>query len=241
MAHLFLVTLPILLLIASFTTSTSLRIKIFVGLATLAPLALGYSSSISRQAATTRRSTSSSHKMSSKKHPWDSNYDLIGGTEAFELLDDYKPGGFPVIQIGDLLHDNRYEIIDKLGHGGSPTVWMASCVQTNELVAIKALKATDSSAAEEVKILSRFTGKSDIRQLIESSKEFGPNGERTFLVLEPALCSVRDAKDHTLLPLPFARRLIADLVVIVQDLYAQGIVHGGMFMRKKQSVLDFCG
>ena len=173
--------------------------------------------------------------MSPRKSPWDSDYDLIQGFEDIEPLDDYKPGGFPVIQIGDSLHDNRYKIVDKLGHGGSSTIWLASCMQTNELVAIKALKATDSSGAEEIKFLSRFTGKFDIRQLIESFRESGPNGEHTFLVLEPALCSVRDAKGCSRPPLPLsiARRLIADLVVTVQDLHAQGIVHGGMFMRKK--------
>ncbi|KAH0365787.1 hypothetical protein KCU65_g5776, partial [Aureobasidium melanogenum] len=164
--------------------------------------------------------------MSPEEDPYQCDYNQY--EDSIESLNGYKPGGFPIIQIGELLHENRYKIVDKLGRGGSSTIWLASCTQSNELVAIKALKATASSD-EEARFLSRFAERRDIRQLIESFKESGPNGEHTFLVLEPALCSVRDAKKWSYfrpLPLSIARRLIADLVATVQDLYAQGVVHG---------------
>lgn len=93
---------------------------------------------------------------------------------------------------------------------------------------------------QEAKFLSRIIRRRDIRQLIESFEESGPNGEHTFLVLEPTLCGVRDAKRRSYyrpLSLSIARRLIADLIVTVQSLHAEGVVHSGIFMQEKQSVL----
>lgn len=116
--------------------------------------------------------------MSSEQDPYQCVYNQY--VDGVEPLNGYKPGGFPIIQIGDLLHDNRYKVVDKLGRGGSSTIWLASCTQSNE----------------------------------------------------PALCSVHDAKESSYfrpLPLSIARRLIADLVVTVQSMHAQGVVHGGMF------------
>lgn len=175
--------------------------------------------------------------MSSEEDPYHCAYNQY--EDGIEPLDGYKPGGFPIIRIEHLLHDNRYKIVDKLGRGGSPTIWLVLCKQSIEFVAIKALKAT-ASCDEKAKFLSRIIGRRDITQLIESYKESRPNGEHAFLVLEPALCSVRDARRWSYyrpLSLSIARWLIADLVVTVQSLHAEGVVHGGIFMQVKKSVL----
>jgi serine/threonine-protein kinase SRPK3 len=37
----------------------------------------------------------------------------------------YKPGGYHPLEIGDQLHNGRYEIIHRLGHGAYSTVWLA--------------------------------------------------------------------------------------------------------------------
>lgn len=42
-----------------------------------------------------------------------------------EWVEDYRPGKFHPIDLGDLLHDGRYKILRKLGYGAFSTVWLA--------------------------------------------------------------------------------------------------------------------
>ncbi|KAJ3920571.1 kinase-like domain-containing protein [Lentinula edodes] len=42
-----------------------------------------------------------------------------------EDVDNYRPGGFHPVQIGDKFSAGRYRIIHKLGFGGSSTIWLA--------------------------------------------------------------------------------------------------------------------
>lgn len=45
--------------------------------------------------------------------------------EEEEGYDDYKPGGYHWVNIGDTLHNGRYKIQLKLGWGHFSTVWLA--------------------------------------------------------------------------------------------------------------------
>ena len=38
--------------------------------------------------------------------------------------DDYKPGGFHPVHLGDTLNNGRYEIRRKLGYGAFSTIWL---------------------------------------------------------------------------------------------------------------------
>lgn len=42
-----------------------------------------------------------------------------------EPLYRYRKGGYHPVHIGDLLHNGRYKVVHKLGHGGRSTVWAA--------------------------------------------------------------------------------------------------------------------
>jgi serine/threonine protein kinase len=42
-----------------------------------------------------------------------------------EWVESYRPGGFHPVDIDDTFQAERYEIVRKLGHGSSSTVWLA--------------------------------------------------------------------------------------------------------------------
>ena len=46
-------------------------------------------------------------------------------TEEEEDLEDYRPGGYHPVRIGDDFNDGRYTIVRKLGWGHFSTVWLA--------------------------------------------------------------------------------------------------------------------
>lgn len=58
------------------------------------------------------------------KKPWKS---LVAAKrpDYREEPDDYGPGGFHRINVGDKLDDQRYTVLRKLGYGEYSTVWLA--------------------------------------------------------------------------------------------------------------------
>jgi serine/threonine protein kinase len=150
--------------------------------------------------------------------------------EGTEGLEQYQSGGLPVIRIGDTLKQGQYTVVHKLGHGATSTVWLASCSAKSTFVAIKALTVTSSLQSHEAAMLQRFSSHSGIRRLLDKFDVVGPNGQHSYLVLEPALCSISTAKEASYfhpLRLPISRTIIADLVLTIRDLHSEGVVHGG--------------
>ncbi|KAM5429481.1 hypothetical protein McanCB56680_005116 [Microsporum canis] len=149
--------------------------------------------------------------------------------EDCERLERYSPGGYYPVKLGDRLCDGRYCIVHNLGFGGSSTVWLASDQKQQRLVAIKIRTADSVEESEEEDILIRLRGQPSIRQLLDTFIENSPNGAHRCLVMEATGCSLTQSKllaAHELLSLTTARAIIADLVLAVQSLHGQGIVHG---------------
>lgn len=80
--------------------------------------------------------------------------DFVGSDEEDEVEDEsedslqYLYGLYYPVRIGDLLHQNRYQIIHKLGHGGFSTVWLAHDRQDGKDVALKILSSSENAAKE---------------------------------------------------------------------------------------------
>lgn len=150
--------------------------------------------------------------------------------EDCEPLDRYGPGGFYPIKLVDRLCHGRYSILQNLGLGGNSTVWLASDQKQQELVAVKIKTADSASESQEEDILKQLHVRPLIRQLLDTFIEDSPNGAHRCLVMEPASCSLTQSKSltsHEILDLPTARAIAADLVLTVQLLHGQGIIHGG--------------
>ncbi|KAK4104664.1 kinase-like protein [Parathielavia hyrcaniae] len=78
--------------------------------------------------------------------PWPSTYAPcdFGG---YETLENYEPGGFHPVRIGDV-YDGRYRVVRKLGAGGFSTVWLARDVLDSRWIALKMAIARDSATYE---------------------------------------------------------------------------------------------
>jgi non-specific serine/threonine protein kinase len=46
-------------------------------------------------------------------------------TSPCEWVEDYRPGGYHPVLLGDVFHNGQYKVIRKLGEGSYSTVWLA--------------------------------------------------------------------------------------------------------------------
>lgn len=117
-----------------------------------------------------------------------------------EDIEDYVPGGFHPIHIGDIL-DHRYEVLHKLGYGGFSTIWLANDVESSQYVASKVIRAEQSQNCTELVILetlesgpSEDPGKNHVASLLTNFHFDGPNGRHLCLVSEvagPSITAIR--------------------------------------------------
>ncbi|KAF4619518.1 hypothetical protein D9613_005562 [Agrocybe pediades] len=73
-----------------------------------------------------------------------------------EDIEDYQPGGFHPISIGDTFDHGRFRVLHKLGFGGSSTVWLARdhAHEQGSIVTLKALRSSFSSSSMTTTSLS---------------------------------------------------------------------------------------
>jgi serine/threonine-protein kinase SRPK3 len=159
-------------------------------------------------------------------------YNWIKGVET---LEEYVPGGYHPIMVGDLLH-NRYCIVDKLGSGGYSTVWLAHDTVIKRYVALK-VNTADAPPPEATIIRSLSTPRSStslphqgpdlIPILLDQFEVQGPNGTHACYTTAPAQCNLREISFSRLFPLDVARALCYGLTQAVVYTHSQGYVHGG--------------
>ncbi|KAF1731261.1 Serine/threonine-protein kinase SKY1 [Beauveria bassiana] len=78
-------------------------------------------------------------------------------TSPCEWIEDYRPGGYHPVLLGDLFNDGQYKVIRKLGEGSFSTVWLARDErQVKSYVALKIRVAEASGQASEVRILQHL-------------------------------------------------------------------------------------
>lgn len=118
---------------------------------------------------------------------------LYGPLEGVEKLEDYRPGGYHPVEIGNVFH-GRYRIVHKLGHGSYSTAWLARDEKSWRYVAVKV--CTADSNPKEMDILASLTGnqpskvpsKKMIPSIVDSFNIQGPNGNHACLVF----CQLND-------------------------------------------------
>ncbi|PYI21633.1 kinase-like protein [Aspergillus violaceofuscus CBS 115571] len=160
--------------------------------------------------------------------------------EGVERLEEYRPGGYHPMQIGDVLK-SRYRVVHKLGHGSYSTIWLARDRQVEKYVAVKISKA--DSKSQEIDIISALSrlhypavdspGQTMIPWILDTFNVDGPNGTHACHVTTPARASLSGLKDGSwirLFQLDVARALAAQLVLAADYLHTQGFVHGDLHL-----------
>ncbi|OAA46512.1 protein kinase domain protein [Beauveria brongniartii RCEF 3172] len=156
----------------------------------------------------------------------------------------YVPGGYHPVAIGDRL-GGHYKVLNKLGHGGYSTVWLARDERLQRLVAVKVCVANMSPRESEILSLLRdlpvangdgansVLGRDVIHTLLDTFHVTGPHGTHMCLVTEVTGCSVIQAKHNVCyapMMLPAARAIAAQLVLGVAYLHDNGFVHGDLHL-----------
>jgi serine/threonine-protein kinase SRPK3 len=174
--------------------------------------------------------------------------------DQMECVEEYRPGGFHPIVVGNLFAHGRYRVIHKLGFGGSSTIWLARDQQkeSGRLVTLKAMRADVSSKPPNENpelVVPRllqvaFQGSGGDFQTIEDHfVVHGPNGSHQFLISPlagPSILAMSDSPGRTSgsrrLRGDLARRVAKETAKAVYCMHSAGWVHGG-----KLSSLFFCG
>ncbi|KAK3371704.1 hypothetical protein B0T24DRAFT_334182 [Lasiosphaeria ovina] len=110
-----------------------------------------------------------------------------------ENLENYEPGGFHPVHLGDVYDDDdddeggggRYRVAHKLGFGGFSTVWLARDALASRWVAVKIVAARESPTYNYGAASCTTAAIADSRLFAAVEREFwldGPNGRHLCLV-----------------------------------------------------------
>lgn len=148
-----------------------------------------------------------------------------------ERLEKYTPGGYHPILVGDTIRD-RYQVVDKLGHGGWSTVWLVHDADEQKYLALKV--GIVDSLPREIPILRALgnqahgPGAERTPRLLDVFTISGPNGSHPCYTTTLALGDLRECSFSRLFRHDVARILAYELTLAVAYVHAQGFVHGGL-------------
>lgn len=163
-----------------------------------------------------------------------------------ENMHDYRHNGYHPVDVGDVLND-RYEMIRKLGHGPSATVWLGKDKTNDQYFAIKIMTGKATRKAEKSSFLDRFSEK--LKSSSENGAQFlvteydkfkikGVNGNHLCIVEEvmgPSVavlwsCMLDKRISDRLVPCraPLTKQILRQVLQGLEFLHSNGIAHGNI-------------
>lgn len=140
-----------------------------------------------------------------------------------EPYEGYVSGRFCPISLGQMLHDGRYQVVHKLGHGGFSTVWLARDLLDNgRVVALKV--CTQDAHVDELDIQQRILNRVPAPVgLVTHQGHFQLHKTYSVLVYPVRGPNLR----RTIYRLPAATRMAAaqHLLYAIKELHDAGFVH----------------
>jgi serine/threonine-protein kinase SRPK3 len=150
-----------------------------------------------------------------------------------EDLEYYEPGGYHPVLIGDKFSNGRYEVVHKLGSGGSATVWLARDAETARLVALKVLTSDSSGRNRELQIHNYLQESCkedfDATRVVAPLDHFhvqGPNGDHLCLVFEllgPSIAALSEFSNEYKIRPEKLRVLARQLIEALIHLHKVGV------------------
>jgi hypothetical protein len=165
--------------------------------------------------------------------------------EDIEPLWRYGPGGYYPVRIGERFASSRYQVVHKLGHGASSTIWLARDEHLAKYVAIKVAVSELDRPFEsavlrtlrdgEVCPATADAGMTIIPEILDEFEMEGPEiqgvkAKHHCLVTTPASMSIveaREASDVRLFQPAVAQAIAAQLIQAVAFMHSRGIIHAG--------------
>jgi serine/threonine-protein kinase SRPK3 len=156
-------------------------------------------------------------------------------TEELEDYEEYGPGGYHPVHLGDTLgNDHRYRVVHKLGSGEFATVWLCRDVEAEKYVAVKIIMADQSYEDCPELNFMKLKGVGD--EQVGGDKVAiplghfwidGPNGSHLCLVLPVLGPPLPDALFSVDNYAELSRRVALQVVQGLEFLHSNGICHGG--------------
>lgn len=172
-----------------------------------------------------------------------------------EDVEEYRPGGFHPVRIGDDFAGGRFRVIHKLGYGGFATVWLARDARNQRNVALKILTAESSisddvsgpgSINKELSILNYLLdnrrasddhpGRRFLASILDHFTFQGPSGTHLCLdseVAGPSVVRLTDSpglsQGSRRMRADLARRAALQAAQAMSYLHFQGVLHGSEF------------
>jgi len=168
--------------------------------------------------------------------------------DVIEDIEDYQPGGYHPISVGDTFDHGRFRVLHKLGFGGSSTVWLVRDQREGDrgrIVTLKAIRADVPSSKVPSEIPELVVSQKLRASLtLSESVDFqtvdhhffvqGPNGSHLFLIFPlagPSIHAVSDSPGRAAgsrrLRAVLARKVAIQTALTIHRMHCSGIVHGG--------------
>ncbi|KAL2810860.1 kinase-like domain-containing protein, partial [Aspergillus cavernicola] len=167
-------------------------------------------------------------------------------TTPTEWVEDYRPGKYHPVNLGDTFKDSTYRVIRKLGYGSYSTVWLAKDQTTTKYVALKISIANQDRTQHELAISRTLSedfpdhpGKQFIPSLLDVFTHDGPNGSHLCLVHEvlgPGAANIPKSISN-LIPgsprdrrysLSVAKAILYQTLLCLDFLHQSHVVHGDL-------------
>ena len=169
--------------------------------------------------------------------------------DVVENVEEYHPGGYHPISIGDVFDQGCFRVLHKLGFGGSSTVWLARDQREGKhrgkIVTLKAMRADVSSFQSpseipELAMFQKLRGSLPLSECVNFqaiNHHFlvqGPNGSHLFLISPlagPSILAMSDSPGRVAgsrrLRADLARKISKKLATTIHHMHNVGVVHGG--------------
>lgn len=169
--------------------------------------------------------------------------------DGIEDVEDYQPGGYHPISIGDAFDNGRFRVLHKLGSGGSSVVWLARDQRGDggKLVTLKAMRADISSSFKDPSEIPELAISQKLRASLPPSESVafqtvdhhffvqGPNGSHLFLIFPlagPSVLAVSESPGRTTgsrrSSADLARKVAKQTAMMLYHMHCAGVVHGDL-------------